>query len=664
MSGTYPNPTFSGVVLQTPLPLASGGTGGTNPTTALAALGAAAAAGSSTQTFSVAAPTSLAHAASAALSTISIATIGALHTNTIAWPCISLLGYSATGDGGEGVFLYNSSDTTSGDDGGTIIIDAAGHRYYRAFVGAYNVKWFGAVGNGSTPDHTAINNCLLAAPIGAMITFPPGTYFCSQTLQAKQHQQLLGLSPNTTMITRTGNYGDTLFFANGGACRVEGIFFNHSTFYTAGETSLPNLATTGAHIHIVSGQWAVIRNTWAWRMPYGFHLDGCFLSSIRETWTQGVWDEANTGCQEGIANIWLDNATANGEIIKIESNYINGAKSAMRSVTYTATDGTQATTKTENIGSKYGILVYGVEDLCITNNFIGALNQAGLYTYFQSGSSNLDWRIVGNFFDDPPTSGASIYFNTDNATSDVNGVTITGNVFNGELIGKNAILEQNSANSANPALVNFTISGNTFQAYVGSCIGLYGAVNGIISGNNFTGYNGLGVSAGGDVTFAAAVYLANVAKYVNVSNNQYGGAPNTGVPGGSYTYLGVSDITTAGLNQVSDNSTVGIGASLNQTGLQRSIPKILTVPGNYQASSEDSFVVAMATQTAAWSFGLPPNPVPGDAITIKDGNGSAATHNVQIVGTVDGTSSPFFSTAYFCKTLRWNGTQWNVIASA
>jgi len=44
-------------------------------------------------------------------------------------------------------------------------------------VTAYNVKSYGAMGNGSTNDTNAITACINAAPPGSAIFFPPGIYF-------------------------------------------------------------------------------------------------------------------------------------------------------------------------------------------------------------------------------------------------------------------------------------------------------------------------------------------------------------------------------------------------------------------------------------------------------------------------------------------------------
>ena len=65
-------------------------------------------------------------------------------------------GYYSPADGGGGMYVYIPTDTTSPSNGGTIIIDALGHRYYLAYTGVLSVKQFGATGNGVTDDTASI----------------------------------------------------------------------------------------------------------------------------------------------------------------------------------------------------------------------------------------------------------------------------------------------------------------------------------------------------------------------------------------------------------------------------------------------------------------------------------------------------------------------------
>jgi hypothetical protein len=73
------------------------------------------------------------------------------------------MGHASASDGGEGVFVYIASHTSSADNGGTVIIDASEHRYHREVnVPFIVVEWFGAKGDASTDDSTAINGAITA----------------------------------------------------------------------------------------------------------------------------------------------------------------------------------------------------------------------------------------------------------------------------------------------------------------------------------------------------------------------------------------------------------------------------------------------------------------------------------------------------------------------
>ncbi len=74
------------------------------------------------------------------------ASVAAVRKNTGVTPAFRLMGYNEIGDGAQGDFVYNALDTTSTDDGGMVLVDSAGHRYYRETdTGTANILWFGAV---------------------------------------------------------------------------------------------------------------------------------------------------------------------------------------------------------------------------------------------------------------------------------------------------------------------------------------------------------------------------------------------------------------------------------------------------------------------------------------------------------------------------------------
>lgn len=99
-----------------------------------------------------------------------------------------LTGYTTAGDGGEGLFRWSTTAAT--DDGGTVFnrggfgSSSAGWR--RIFSGDINVKWFGAKGDNTTDDTTAIQRAVNVAVaeasentdgrLSGTVLFPPGKY--------------------------------------------------------------------------------------------------------------------------------------------------------------------------------------------------------------------------------------------------------------------------------------------------------------------------------------------------------------------------------------------------------------------------------------------------------------------------------------------------------
>lgn len=104
-------------------------------------------------------------------------------------------------DGITGLFKYDPVDTTTVDNGGTVIVDGAGRRWKRVFDGVVSVLWFGAVGDGVTNNSPAI---LLAINANVKtLYFPSGSYVFESGLT-------LGPSNSGLKITGDGITSTTL----------------------------------------------------------------------------------------------------------------------------------------------------------------------------------------------------------------------------------------------------------------------------------------------------------------------------------------------------------------------------------------------------------------------------------------------------------------------
>jgi hypothetical protein len=117
---------------------------------------------------------------SATTSADSIATLRALPTATrFTGSQVSVAGYYSPGDGGGGQFCYDSASTVV-DNGGTVIAPTSGSGRWLRIVDESeggHIRWFGARGDDSTPNTTAIQAAIDSlATTGGTIYFPRGTY--------------------------------------------------------------------------------------------------------------------------------------------------------------------------------------------------------------------------------------------------------------------------------------------------------------------------------------------------------------------------------------------------------------------------------------------------------------------------------------------------------
>ncbi|GAA3404222.1 glycosyl hydrolase family 28-related protein [Paenibacillus hodogayensis] len=80
----------------------------------------------------------------------------------------------------EGHFRYDSSDTTTADNTGTVLVSASGLRFKRLYSGALNAKWFGAKGDGVSDDTAALQKAVdIAQDRGDTLYLPTADYMIS-----------------------------------------------------------------------------------------------------------------------------------------------------------------------------------------------------------------------------------------------------------------------------------------------------------------------------------------------------------------------------------------------------------------------------------------------------------------------------------------------------
>ncbi len=161
--------------------------------------------------------------------------------NTVDGSGVVVGGYYAIGDGGGGQFYYDASETAA-DNGGTILAPTTGSgRWKRPASNRVNVRQFGAVGDGSANDTTAIQNALNYAKTltNANLHFPAGDYKITSTIvlttSPAVNLSVTGEGNNVSVITvATANTNGFKFsFENVGATQPYGVRFQNLCLKTS-----------------------------------------------------------------------------------------------------------------------------------------------------------------------------------------------------------------------------------------------------------------------------------------------------------------------------------------------------------------------------------------------------------------------------------------------
>ncbi|TMV48697.1 right-handed parallel beta-helix repeat-containing protein [Paenibacillus mesophilus] len=160
--------------------------------------------------------------------------------------------YLVTDPGQEGWFVFDSSDTVSADNTGTVVVSTDGSRYKRLYDDMISLKWFGAKGDGVTED-TAAFQAAFDAAAGRKLFVPKqrGGYYLSHQLFIRsrttvefeagtivQAVDTLSVTAPYEKLFRLLDVSDVRIIGNGAVLRM------NKAAYTTGEH---------AHIFDISG---------------------------------------------------------------------------------------------------------------------------------------------------------------------------------------------------------------------------------------------------------------------------------------------------------------------------------------------------------------------------------------------------------------------------
>lgn len=369
------------------------------------------------------------------------------------------VGYYNPGDGGGGAYWYNPADTTSPDNGGTIIVASDGSRWYLAPQGYPTLKQFGATGNGVSSDSAAI---AAALALGETVYAPPGVYNIGTATFTGSGGGIIGAGQGATTFVSTDTSSAYIFSYSAANNTIPGYATLTFKDFTL---SCASGKTTGGGITITS--------------PSG-EDDGHLFSGV-------TISNAPTSIQFVKSALWsvqncnFENYTVAGLDIANSNNPDSGDSVVMGCQFYSVKS-----------GSPIGIIHRSSGGLKVTSNKFNG-GYAGFVTQLNASASTSDTLLIGNSIENMTNYG--IYFSRTSGSATISHIIIEGNqIAIGEAYG---VAFDNSG-----AWIDMIIAGNS----IGVGTGLGGNAIALNSGTQFSiyGNNLIGTSTGAAINIAAA----------------------------------------------------------------------------------------------------------------------------------------------------------------
>ena len=220
---------------------------------------------------------------------------------------VSTMGYFSIGDGGDGTYTYDSTDTTSVDNGGTIIVATDGGRYKLVYGKYVHLEQFGAIGNSTGVTNSGTDN---TARIQAAVTWASsntnspelwtksGMFRLTAPIVCNGPITINGIRPRTKKVGAVDFAGGTWFYFNHTGKGF--IFQNANGYYT--DIELRNFGTCRNQPESVAN-WAPNNNDYD---IWCFGVNDVDLNSITTlNPTYGVYiggNQTNTAGRLGVYN--------------------------------------------------------------------------------------------------------------------------------------------------------------------------------------------------------------------------------------------------------------------------------------------------------------------------------------------------------------------------
>jgi hypothetical protein len=388
------------------------------------------------------------------------------------------------------VFIYQPADTTSADNGGTIIVDASGRRWYREGSSIYstNVLWFG--GRNATDYAPIVSGIFSAITAAASASGAPGAtiFFPSQKYpmgSAVTFTYPTSGSPVEFSLTIQGGGMDAtrLIWATNGGMTVNETDATH-TFHGRDISWCGGLANVGNGItvHNVANTGNALQQDFTNCSFYGASGPG-----LGECWANAINIVGAGTFNYNNCIFYGNSAGVNNTGVSLQGNASGSFGFSLGHVF------NECNFFLCNLCIYYGTLVQGVTTAnCSTTN-------GGTFIYVPAGSTGQDVLSITN---------------SDLASASSDLIVIAGGMSNIMLSNINFIIPNGKSGLyVASATQNITVVNNTFGAQTagdGTGVTLTGScIASVITGNSFNSLNtGVNLLAASNVTVGTNGYHA------------------------------------------------------------------------------------------------------------------------------------------------------------
>lgn len=447
---------------------------------------------------------------------------------------------------------------------------------------------YGAIGDGVADDTAAIQAAITAS-VGAKdrrLFFPTGTYKVTSTIVVSGPVMLLGNGKWQTIISRTGDYGDTFQWGGGLSSVIDIQMFDMWLFFDMGmtrnglgqTTAIARKPTTGAHVRMLGGINCRITRCRLDNMVDNLVIDGGAYNTFHECEFTNLFDQLNAGMQSGISNVTLlaSNAGVLGHPVVSEFSMCSfyGYYSPPRNVTFNAT----VVSLSENIGPLYMMRVLNAEVLYVHGGYMGGANSYSLaidtsiatVSHVTAQGVHFDGDRLSNIYIGNGAGSGTAY------NTIINGCTFVGGN------GLNCILTPDNGGVGAQPYMGLDISCNEMFQVVSTPISLSDGTGARIVGNNIRSYNLYNAFA--TQALASGIAVMGHATKAMVGLNALGGGLNYEAPGANnHCLFGVYVQTlTANGNVVLPGVVSGVNNSIDRAA---TFSPSLTVRGDNEAEN-------------------------------------------------------------------------------